>query len=575
MTRTVQVVDTLMDAMLHEPAIAGHLLQMAGHERSTASHMLIVASLAMTLGGEIFGTEEQDLIQCLGTAGMLHDIGKLSVPESILKKTSPLTRQELTVLQQHPIESVRLVSNDPTVSSMARQIILQHHERLDGRGYPLGLSEDEILMATRIVSLVDAFHAMVGRRTYRESMGATQANRILKTQVGKQFDPEVLRVWEKLCDERKDACDGNNTVSVMMSDLPVDEIATRDEHKPTPAMPDNLDRRPARHQCRGETSVRCVYAGRLAGGQESAIEFSAPVFDISRSGICIHTDTPLYRGELLNVRISVHGEYVWLRSMVAWCRHLGPCTYKNGLQFVSKLSAGDSYKTATLEAAQGLVSPSEKENRLDEVPGELQFNASAESEQGDEEKAGKKAAGKKGNNQLIDKDSTGFTGSRSAKRMATLASSGLRSKSTQKEIIALAMSGDIETRVEGARLMGRINTKQSRQALCVLLNDKNRAVRESAIVTCGTYRVRQSIDELHTKLKGDDVQHALYAAESLALMDDKSGLRLAASLLKRNLPESRLAARVVGEITGHEFAANREGIKAALRYLKAKQLLPT
>ncbi|MGB0715298.1 MAG: HD domain-containing phosphohydrolase [Phycisphaerae bacterium] len=563
--RTVGVVDTMMNSLMHEPAIASHLLQMAGHERSTASHMLIVSSLAMALGAEIFGQGEQALIRCLGTAGMLHDIGKLSVPEHVLKKVTPLTRAELALLQQHPIESVRLVTNDPTVSPMARQMILQHHERIDGRGYPLGLSDDEILMATRVLSVVDAFHAMVGRRTYRESMDAEHANRILMTQAGKQFDVDVLRIWEELCENRRADFDGTDPVAVAFSDSGEDEIATRDEHKPAPTVPANLDRRPARHLCPGETSVRCVYAGRLAAGQEVPPEFPARVHDISRSGLCILTETPLYRGELINVRMAVAGEYVWIRSKVAWCRHEAEMEYKNGLQFVHKMPADESHVTATVERAQGLVDPAEK----DAVA--VQESTAEEAKPSPKTQGGRKrTAGKAAEKEQLAGDASA---SRDLKRLNSLVSTGIRNKVKQREIIGLVMSGDIESRTEGARVLGRINTTQSREALCVLLNDQNRAVRESAIMTCGAHGVRQSMDQLRTIMNGDDVKHALFAAESLSKLDDKSGLRMAASILRKNIRESRLAARVVGEITGHKFAANSEGIKAAIRYLKAKQLV--
>jgi len=91
------VVDSLIDALLLDTDLTSYLLEMAGHERSTASHMMIVSSLAVALGTEVFGSDDVETLRSLGIAGMLHDLGKLSVPSAILKKKGKLTRAEMNI----------------------------------------------------------------------------------------------------------------------------------------------------------------------------------------------------------------------------------------------------------------------------------------------------------------------------------------------------------------------------------------------------------------------------------------------------------------------------------------------
>ncbi|MCH7808247.1 MAG: HD domain-containing protein, partial [Planctomycetes bacterium] len=264
--RTTNIVNTMIDSVLTDTAIASHLLDMAGHERSTASHMFIVSALAILLGAEVFGAD-QEMLRSLGVAGMLHDLGKLSIPSELLNKATPLTREEAKLVQQHPIESVRLIGDDPHVTPETRQMILQHHERVDGRGYPLGLPDSHLLPATKVLSIVDSFHAMIGRRSYRLPVEPDEANRIMKTQVDKQFDAELLSLWEAVCtrcsSETVDATRTRPTVPC------ADEVASRHEHRPTPSAPSAVDRRPARFECRGNATVACVHAGRLVTGASS------------------------------------------------------------------------------------------------------------------------------------------------------------------------------------------------------------------------------------------------------------------------------------------------------------------
>ena len=164
--RISMVVDNVIGSVVHDPAVTAYLLEMAGHERSTAGHMFSVSTPTVMLGAAAFGPDLETLRR-LGLAGMFHDLGKLSISADILNKPGALSREELNLIHQHPIESARLVSEDARVDQTVRQMILQHHERVDGRGYPLGASGADLLPGSKVISIVDSFHAMVGQRPYQ------------------------------------------------------------------------------------------------------------------------------------------------------------------------------------------------------------------------------------------------------------------------------------------------------------------------------------------------------------------------------------------------------------------------
>ncbi len=126
-------------------------------------------------------------------AGMLHDIGKIGVPDSILRKPGPLTEEELTVIRRHPELGVQILEH----SSLAdiREWVGAHHERPDGLGYPLGLHGDALPLEARIVAVADAYEAMTSDRSYRDSIGHVRARAELQRCAGTQFDQRVVEAF--------------------------------------------------------------------------------------------------------------------------------------------------------------------------------------------------------------------------------------------------------------------------------------------------------------------------------------------------------------------------------------------
>lgn len=159
----------------------------------TAGHSLRVTAIAALIG-ERLGLSERDMY-ILRTGGLLHDIGKLSIPPEILDKRGALTDDERAIMETHPVEGYRILQafHHPRASAI-RDIVRHHHEKLDGSGYPDGLAGPQISQFARIVAVADCYEAMTSNRPYRRAMTPVQALSVLEqdAEAGK-LDPIVLR----------------------------------------------------------------------------------------------------------------------------------------------------------------------------------------------------------------------------------------------------------------------------------------------------------------------------------------------------------------------------------------------
>jgi HD-GYP domain-containing protein (c-di-GMP phosphodiesterase class II) len=156
---------------------------------NTGVHSTRLAEWALHVAGEL-GLDESSLAD-LEVAALLHDIGKIGIPDAILHKPAKLTDEEYSLMKKHPEYGWAVMRNVPGMER-ASLMILHHHESYDGKGYPAGLKGEEIPIGSRIVSVIDAFDAMVSSRPYRAGMPYAEAERRLLAASGTQFDAGVV-----------------------------------------------------------------------------------------------------------------------------------------------------------------------------------------------------------------------------------------------------------------------------------------------------------------------------------------------------------------------------------------------
>lgn len=159
----------------------------AGHSKRVAEYSKM---LVLALG---YTYDDADYIY---KAGMLHDIGKIEIPDAILLKPDTLTPQEYSLIKYHSEASFELLKHEPF--AVLSKVVLHHHEHYDGRGYPDGLVGDDIPFFSQVITVADAFDAMTTNRAYRKSLTRTEALAILEKESGKHFNPRIVKVAQKV-----------------------------------------------------------------------------------------------------------------------------------------------------------------------------------------------------------------------------------------------------------------------------------------------------------------------------------------------------------------------------------------
>jgi len=166
----------------------------------TEDHAERLQNLAEALGRNI-KLPESDLNK-LRLLSLLHDIGKIGTPDNILFKPGKLTEEEWEIMKKHAEDGYKMAKNIPQLLPITKEI-LHHHERWDGKGYPNGLKDKEIPILSRIISIIDAYDAMINDRPYRKAMTKERAIQELKKNVGTQFDPELVKKFLKILKDTK------------------------------------------------------------------------------------------------------------------------------------------------------------------------------------------------------------------------------------------------------------------------------------------------------------------------------------------------------------------------------------
>ena len=168
---------------------------LAERDPHTEDHAQRLQELALSLGRRVGLTEYQ--LGNLKLLALLHDIGKIGIPDSILFKTYILTPSEWKKMREHSLIGYRMVKNIPDFAPIAQEI-LHHHEHWDGNGYPDGLKGEKIPLLSRIISIVDAYDVMQSRRPYKGAVSKAKALKEVKSCAGTQFDPQLVEIFLKI-----------------------------------------------------------------------------------------------------------------------------------------------------------------------------------------------------------------------------------------------------------------------------------------------------------------------------------------------------------------------------------------
>lgn len=181
--------------IFRQESIKALLRTLSARDSYTGFHSIRVTNLVLDFARSL-GLSSQEL-QVLVNAGYLHDIGKIGISDTILLKPGPLTLSERAIIQTHPVIGEKIV--EPLgFSSEEKNIILLHHERWDGQGYPRGLKETNIPFLCRVLALADVFDALTSNRPYRQAFTVPEALEEIETQAGCQFDPDLTQKFIQL-----------------------------------------------------------------------------------------------------------------------------------------------------------------------------------------------------------------------------------------------------------------------------------------------------------------------------------------------------------------------------------------
>jgi putative nucleotidyltransferase with HDIG domain len=176
-------------------------------DRETEGHSQRVVDMTLDLAKRL-GIPRPDL-EHIRRGALLHDIGKMAVPDAILLKPGGLSDDEWLVVKKHPLHARKLLENIPYLRK-AMDIPYSHHERWDGSGYPQGLSEQAFPASARIFAVVDVWDALISDRPYRKAWSGEAALNYIHDQSGKQFDPQVVTAFLELIDTEKILNHGNS-----------------------------------------------------------------------------------------------------------------------------------------------------------------------------------------------------------------------------------------------------------------------------------------------------------------------------------------------------------------------------
>lgn len=190
-----QVVKLILDEVLSKKNVFVSLVDIKSMDNYTYEHSVNVTILSLIIGIEL--NLSRDQLFDLAVGAMLHDLGKTLIPVEILSKAGELQANEYEIVKSHSTKGYEFLKDNIDISGIARMIVLQHHERVDGKGYPLGIKGQDINSLAKIVSIADVYDALTSDRPYRRAMSPNEALEYLMGGIDTYFDYEYVKAFIK------------------------------------------------------------------------------------------------------------------------------------------------------------------------------------------------------------------------------------------------------------------------------------------------------------------------------------------------------------------------------------------
>lgn len=191
-TASKGAIKSVTDLILRDDETAHNMLLITSHDFYTYTHSVNVGIYSIMLAKELFLHSDHHNLEELGAGFFLHDLGKVNVDPAIINKPGRLTDEEMNQMRTHPYQGYKILKAANELSEECEYIVLQHHERYDGKGYPKRLKGDEIHIYGRICCLADIFDALTAERSYKESMSKFDALKLMRDEMQNFFSKDLL-----------------------------------------------------------------------------------------------------------------------------------------------------------------------------------------------------------------------------------------------------------------------------------------------------------------------------------------------------------------------------------------------
>jgi len=193
-----QAIYDVVDLITSEREMVQHLLEITSHDFYTYTHSVNVGILSVSLCKAFFGQSDDHNMRELGAAFFLHDLGKVRIDSSYINKPGRLTEEEMRQMKHHPTYGFDILDEARELSDECRLVVLEHHEREDGSGYPLVLRKDKIHIYARICSIADVYDALTSGRSYKQPMAPFFALKLMKEEMIGHFHPELFEKFVRM-----------------------------------------------------------------------------------------------------------------------------------------------------------------------------------------------------------------------------------------------------------------------------------------------------------------------------------------------------------------------------------------